>query len=123
MLADYGYIGIFLILAIIIPASMLIIPWSLTFVGIKPSNPTPIKNQTYECGMESEGGSWVRYNFRYYFYALLFVIFDVQVMFLLPWAVHLDKLKFFGLVAMGVFILILMVGLIYAWRKKALEWG
>ncbi|MEE9198824.1 MAG: NADH-quinone oxidoreductase subunit A [Dehalococcoidia bacterium] len=123
MLADYGYIGIFLVLATLIPISMLLIPWALTFVGVKPSNPNPVKQQTYESGMQTIGGSWVRFNFRYYFFALLFVIFDVEVVFLFPWAVHLGQLRVFGLVEMGIFILILLLGYAYAWRKKALEWS
>lgn len=123
MLADYGYIGLYLLLATIIPITMILIPWALTFVGVKPSNPTPVKMQTYESGMETIGGSWVRFNFRYYFFALLFVIFDVEVVFLFPWAVYLDQLKLFGLIEMGIFILILLLGFAYAWRKKALEWS
>ncbi len=123
MLADYGYIGIYLLLATLIPVSMLLIPWALSFVGVKPHNPTPVKLETYESGMRTIGGSWIRFNFRYYYFALLFVIFDVEVVFLFPWAVYLDKLKLFGLIEMGIFILILMVGYAYAWRKKALEWS
>ena len=123
MLADYGYIGIYLILATFIPITMLLIPWMLSFVGVKPRNPTPVKMQTYESGIQTVGGSWVRYNFRYYFFALLFVIFDVEVVFLFPWAVHLDQLQLFGLIEMGIFITILLVGFAYAWRKKALEWN
>ena len=123
MLADYGYIGIYLLLATIIPISMLLIPWALTFVGVKPNNPNSVKQETYESGMQTVGGSWVRFNFRYYFFALLFVIFDVEVVFLFPWAVYLGKLKLFGLVEMGIFMFILLIGYFYAWRKKALEWS
>ena len=123
MLADYGYIGIYLLLATFIPITMLLIPWALSFVGVKPRNPTPVKMETYESGMRTIGGSWIRFNFRYYYFALLFVIFDVEVVFLFPWAVYLDKLKLFGLIEMGIFIMILMVGYAYAWRKKALEWS
>ena len=123
MLADYGYIGIYLLLATLIPITMLLIPWALSFVGVKPRNPTPVKLETYESGMRTIGGSWIRFNFRYYYFALLFVIFDVEVVFLFPWAVYLDKLKLFGLIEMGIFIMILMIGYDYAWRKKALEWS
>ena len=123
MLADFGYIGIYLLLATFIPISMILIPVALTFVGVKPQNPNPVKSETYESGMRTVGGSWVRYNFRYYFFALLFVIFDVEVVFLFPWAVHLDQLQLFGLIEMGIFIAILLVGFAYAWRKKALEWS
>ncbi len=123
MLADYGYIGLYLLLATLIPITMLLIPWALSFVGVKPRNPTPVKMETYESGMRTIGGSWIRFNFRYYYFALLFVIFDVEVVFLFPWAVYLDKLKLFGLIEMGIFILILLLGYAYAWRKKALEWS
>ena len=123
MLADYGYIGLYLLLATFIPITMLLIPWALSFVGVKPRNPTPVKMETYESGMRTIGGSWIRFNFRYYYFALLFVIFDVEVVFLFPWAVYLDKLKLFGLIEMGIFILILLLGYAYAWRKKALEWS
>ena len=123
MLADYGYIGLYLLLATIIPITMLLIPWALSFVGVKPRNPTPVKMETYESGMRTIGGSWIRFNFRYYYFALLFVIFDVEVVFLFPWAVYLDKLKLFGLIEMGIFIMILLLGYAYAWRKKALEWS
>ena len=123
MLADYGYIGIYLILATLIPITILLIPWALSFVGVKPRNPTPVKMETYESGIQTVGGSWVRYNFRYYYFALLFVIFDVEVVFLFPWAVHLGQLQLFGLIEMGIFIAILLLGFAYAWRKKALEWN
>ena len=82
MLADYGYIGLFLLLATFIPISMILLPWALSLVRIRPSNPTPVKLDTYESGMRTVGGSWIRFNFRYYFIALLFVIFDVEVIFL-----------------------------------------
>lgn len=123
MLADYGYIGLYLLLATFIPISMILMPWALSLVRIRPKNPTQVKLDTYESGMRPVGGSWVRFNFRYYFIALLFVIFDVEVIFLFPWAVHLDQLKLFGLIEMGIFIVILLIGYFYAWRKKALEWS
>jgi NADH-quinone oxidoreductase subunit A len=72
--------------------------------------------------METVGKSWVRFNFRYYFFALLFVVFDIQVVFLYPWAVYFKQLKLFGLVEMLAFILILVVGFVYAWRKGVLQW-
>ena len=122
MLADFGYVGIFLLLAILIPISMILIPVALTLVKVKPYKPNPVKQSTYESGMETFGKTWVRFNFRYYFFALLFVLFDVQVIFLLPWAVRIKQLDWFGLVVMLVFLSILFVGLIYAWRKRALEW-
>lgn len=122
MLSDFGLLGIFMIFAIVVPASMLLIPLALTLVGVKPQRPDKVKNETYECGMESIGGSWVRFNFRYYFYALLFVIFDVVTVFIYPWAVNIRSVDWFGFFAMLVFVAILFAGLAYAWKKKALEW-
>jgi len=73
--------------------------------------------------MEALGGRWSQFNFRYYMYAILFVIFDVEVVFLYPWAAKFRQLELFALIEMGVFVLVLLVGLAYAWRKKDLEWG
>ncbi len=123
MLGDFGYIGIFLIAALGLAATMILIPVTLRLLGIVPRKPNPTKYTTYECGMETIGESRIQFNFRYYFFALLFVIFDVQVVFLYPWAVEFNQLKLFGLVVMLVFILIMMVGFVYAWKKGVLKWN
>ena len=122
MLSDFGYIGIFLIAALGLAATMILIPVTLRLLHIVPRKPNPTKYTTYECGMETIGESRIQFNFRYYFFALLFVIFDVQVVFLYPWAVEFSQLKLFGLVVMLVFVLIMMVGFVYAWRKGVLKW-
>ncbi|MDO8531707.1 MAG: NADH-quinone oxidoreductase subunit A [Dehalococcoidia bacterium] len=122
MLAQYGYVGIFLVIAVLIPTFMLLLSWLMSFVGVRPQKPSVVKSETYECGMETIGGSWVQFNFRYYYFALLFVIFDVETVFLYPWAVHFKQLALFGLVEMAVFMAILLVGYLYAWKKRALEW-
>lgn len=122
MLTEFGFLGVFMVLAAIVPASMLMIPWLFTLLGVKPQHPDKVKLDTYECGMPTLGGSWSRFNFRYYQFALLFVILDVSVVFIYPWAVHLRALGWLGLGSMLVFVGILSVGLAYAWRKKALEW-
>ncbi len=121
MLADYGYIAILLVAAISIPALILFLA---KLLSARPKMPDPegVKTDTYECGMRTIGSSWVQFNFRYYFFALLFVIFDIEVVFLYPWAVYFKQLKLFGFVEMLIFILILVVGLVYAWKKKVLEW-
>jgi NADH-quinone oxidoreductase subunit A len=121
LLADYGYIAILLVAAIAIPALILILA---KFLATKPKHPDPegAKGDTYECGMRTVGSSWIQFNFRYYFYALLFVVFDVETVFLYPWAVHFKQLKLFGFVEMLIFIFILVIGLVYAWKKKVLEW-
>ena len=122
MLANYGYIGLFLIVAIIFTITTLLLPISLRFFHIVPHKPNPIKNSTYECGMETTGKTWVQFNFRYYFYALIFLALDVLVIFLYPWAVGLRELGSFAFIEMLVFIFIIVIGYIYAWRKKVLEW-
>ena len=77
MLAEFGFLGIFLVLAVAVPTSMLIIPWVATKMGVKPQHPDQVKQDTYECGMPAISGNWVRFNFRYYPFAILFVVFDV----------------------------------------------
>ena len=121
-MGNFGYIGIFLIATLAFAASMVLIPVILRLLRIVPRKPNPQKDTTYECGMETSGTSLPKFNFRYYFFALLFVIFDIQVVFLYPWAVELKQLKLFGLVEMLVFVLILIVGFIYAWKKGVLKW-
>jgi len=122
LLANYGYIGLFLIVAIFFAVTTLLLPFFLRFIRIVPHKPNPIKSSTYECGMETVGKSWVQFNFRYYFYALLFLALDVLVVFLYPWAVDVKQLGYFGFIAVFIFIFIVVVGYVYAWRKKVLEW-
>ncbi|MCJ7656012.1 MAG: NADH-quinone oxidoreductase subunit A [Dehalococcoidia bacterium] len=122
MLADFGYIGILLIVGILFMVTTLLLPFTLSFFKIVPRKSNPTKTSTYECGMETIGKTWVQYNFRFYFFAVLFVAFDVLTVFLYPWAVNIKGLGLFGLIAVAVFFVILMVGYIYAWLKGALEW-
>ena len=89
---------------------------------IAPRKPSPLKQMPYECGIEPVGDPWIQFRVQYYIYALIFVIFDVETIFIYPWAVGFHKLGLLGFVEMTLFIAILAVGLIYAWRKKALEW-
>ncbi|MFC1937599.1 NADH-quinone oxidoreductase subunit A [Chloroflexota bacterium] len=122
MLTDFGYIGLFLVVALLFAVVTLLLPFILRFIRIVPHKPNTIKTSTYECGMETIGKSWVQFNFRYYFFALLFIALDVMVVFLYPWSVELRQLAFTGFVAMLVFIAIIVVGYVYAWRKNVLEW-
>jgi NADH-quinone oxidoreductase subunit A len=122
VLTDFGYIGLFLIVAILFTATMIGLPVALHLLGVIPRKPNPIKNSIFECGMETIGKTWVRFNFRYYFYAVMFIALDVLAVFVLPWAVGLRTLDFFGLFAMLIFIFIIIVGYLYAWKKKVLEW-
>jgi NADH-quinone oxidoreductase subunit A len=119
---QYGLVAILAVIAFIVPTSMLMLSYIASKVGIRPNNPTPVKLETYECGVETIGGRWNQFHFRYYLYAILFVIFDVEVVFLYSWAAKFLRLELFALIEMAVFVLILLVGWAYAWRKRDLEW-
>ena len=89
---------------------------------IRPTRPQPQKYINYESGVDPVGTGWSQSQIRYYIFALLFVMFDVEAVFIFPWAVQLEALGMFGLVEMLVFIAILALGLVYAWRKGVLRW-
>jgi NADH-quinone oxidoreductase subunit A len=89
---------------------------------IRPRRPQPQKYIPYESGVDPVGTGWSQSQIRYYVFALLFVLFDVEAVFIFPWAVQLETLAVFGLVEMIVFIVILALGLVYAWRKGVLRW-
>jgi NADH-quinone oxidoreductase subunit A len=122
LLANYGLIGLFFVVVLLFSLSMVIIPIVLRLLKIVPSHPNPIKNSIFECGMETIGKTWVQFNFRYYFYALIFLALDILVVFLYPWAVQLRELGLFSLIAVLILVFIVLVGYIYAWQKKVLEW-
>ena len=122
MLASFGLIGLFLVVAVLFSLVMVILPIVLKYLKIVPSNPNPTKSSIFECGMETIGKTWVQFNFRYYFYALVFLALDVLVVFLYPWAVQLRQLGVFSLYIVLIMVGILLVGYVYAWKKKALEW-
>ncbi len=122
MLEEYGYIGILLIVAILFAISMPVIPLILSFLGIVPRKSNEAKNSTYECGMETIGKTWVQFNFRYYFFAVLFVALDIVTVFLYPWALNLKEVGPFAFIAVIAFFVIILVGYVYAWLKGALEW-
>ena len=96
------------------------------FLGIgrilRPTNPTPQKLESYESGVDPTGDMWSQANIRYYVFALLFVMFDVEAVFIFPWATRLEFYEVFGLIEMAIFIYILLLGLLYAWRKGMLRW-
>ena len=89
---------------------------------IRPNNPNAEKLLTYESGVDPVGDGWSQSQIRYYVFALLFVIFDVEAVFIFPWATQLERYAGFGLIEMGVFVAILLLGLVYAWRKGVLRW-
>ncbi len=122
MLVSYGYIGLFLVVAILFTLTMLLLPITLRYLKIVPKKPSPTKSSNFECGMETIGKTWVQFNFRYYFYALVFLVLDVLVVFLYPWAVAIRELGYAGLIGVLILVSLIVVGYIYAWRKKVLEW-
>ncbi|MBI5947013.1 MAG: NADH-quinone oxidoreductase subunit A [Chloroflexi bacterium] len=120
---EFGHIGILVIIALVFPLGAVVTSWALRFVRIRP-NPASnsVMEDTYECGLRTEGPSLVQFNFRFYYIALLFVLFDVEIIFLFPWALVFDKIGWQGYVEGLGFIGILCLGILYAWRKRALEW-
>ena len=122
MLEQYGYVGILLIVAILFTVTIPMLPMLLKRIGLIPSKKNPAKTTTYECGMQTVGKTRVQYNFRYYFFAVLFVLLDMLTIFLYPWAVNVKELGAGGLVAVGILLIVLTVGYIYTWRKGALQW-
>ncbi|HET7578275.1 MAG TPA: NADH-quinone oxidoreductase subunit A [Bacillales bacterium] len=114
---SYLFVAIFFILGLLLPILSLAAGRFL-----RPRKPSAEKSTTYESGIEPFQESWVQFNVRYYIFALLFVIFDVETVFLYPWAVAYKKLGIFALVEMLIFIIMLLIGLIYAWKKKVLKW-
>jgi NADH-quinone oxidoreductase subunit A len=114
-----GYIPILLFLVIAIAFPMVTIVAARL---IRPSLPSVTKLEAYECGIEAVGSARGRYTVRFYIIAILFVIFDVETVFLFPWAVRYKQLAWFGVAEMAVFLLILVIGYIWAYKKGALEW-
>jgi NADH:ubiquinone oxidoreductase subunit 3 (subunit A) len=118
MLNSWLYIGIFLVVAVVVPLVAVLLP-----VIIAPKKPSARKEEVYECGIETKGNVRVQFKSQYYIYALIFLVFDIEVIFLFPWAVSLDKLPLFAVLEGVIFIAILFAGLIYAMRKGALAWS
>jgi NADH-quinone oxidoreductase subunit A len=116
-LREYLLVGIFALLACGVVGA---------FIGLasifRPDRPTANKVMNYESGVDPVGTGWAQTHIRYYIFALLFVMFDVEAIFIFPWAVRLEALGLFGLVEMGIFVFILLLGLLYAWRKGVLRW-
>jgi len=117
-MSQWIYIGLFFVVGLIIPVGAIAMAWILG-----PKKPNPIKQTTYECGIETVGESWVQFKAQYYIFALVFLVFDVETVFLFPWAVKLGQLGIFAVLEGIVFILILIAGLVYTWRKGMLEWA
>lgn len=117
MSQQYLPILVFVILGIIIGLA----PITLSTI-LAPSRPNPQKNSPYECGFEPFENARMKFDVRYYLVAILFIIFDLEIVFLFPWAVAFDKIGWLGFIAMAVFLGLLVIGFIYEWKKGALEW-
>ena len=117
MLLDYLPILILVILAAVFAAGSILLS---SLLG--PRRPDPEKLSPYECGVEPVGTARERFSVKFYLVAMLFIIFDMEIVFLYPWAVVFQQLRLFGLMAMGSFLLVLLVGYFYVWKKGGLEW-
>ena len=115
---EWIFVGLFLAIGWVLPATPVLLAKLLA-----PKRPNPLKSQTYECGVETVGGTWVQFRAQYYIFALVFVLFDVELVFMFPWALAYNQLGLFALFEMAVFIFLLVVALVYTWRKGALEWS
>ncbi len=118
MFDAYIPIFLFVLVAIAFAIGTLILAWL-----VRPRKYSAVKLEPYECGIEPLTDARDRYSIRYYLVAMLFVIFDVETVFLFPWAVVMDRLMLFGFIEVVVFLFILVVGYFYAWQKGALEWA
>ena len=118
MLTEFGKIFIFIILAII----FVIITLTINKL-LRPNRPSREKQKVYECGENPEGSPWVKFNIRFYVVALIFLIFDVEVVLLFPWALTYKDFGFYGFVVGIIFLLVLFLGMAYEWRKGDLEWA
>jgi len=116
-MSDWAGVFIFLVVAIIFGAGGI-----ATSFLIHPRRNNPAKMEEYECGLPTQGPTWVQFRTSYFLFALLFVIFDVETIYLYPWAVSFQNMGMFAFVEMIIFIFILIVGLWYAWKEGALEW-
>lgn len=115
--SQYGYVVVFALVGAAFVIATLVVAWAL-----RPSRPSPGKLVPYESGIVPVGDAWGQFNLRYYIFALLFVLFDVEAAYLFPWAVRVGKLGLFAVVEMAIFLAILGFGLGYAWRKGLLRW-
>ena len=122
MLEEFGRAGFLLLFALAFPLAPILVSVLLGALKIRPNHPNPVKSSTYECGVETVGDAWGQFNVRYYIIALLFVLFSVEAVFLYPWAVAFRQLGLFALIEAVLFVFILFVGYVYAWRRQALEW-
>ena len=117
----HAFLVLFLAVALAFPLLMLGVAW-LWVKFFQPAKPGPSKNSTYECGLEATGDAWIQFKAHYYLYAILFLIFDVEILFLLPFAVAFTQLPAGAIFAMFLFIFLFVEGLVWAWHRGHLEW-
>ncbi|MDQ7815797.1 MAG: NADH-quinone oxidoreductase subunit A [Melioribacteraceae bacterium] len=118
MLTEFGKILIFIIFAIVFVTITLFL-----YKLIRPNRPTHEKQMVYECGENPEGSPWVKFNIRFYVVALIFLIFDVEVVLLFPWALTYKEFGVYGFIVGLIFLIVLGLGMAYEWRKGDLEWA
>jgi len=117
VLNEWAFVGVFFAVVWVFPL--------LPILGARllgPSKPNAVKQATYECGVETVGDTWVQFKVQYYIYGLIFLVFDVEMVLLFPWAMAYNRLDAFAFVAGVIFILLLLDGLVYAWNKGVLVW-
>ncbi len=117
MLTEFGKIFIFILVGIVFVGIAIIMAYL-----VRPKRPTAEKQTTYECGENPIGSSWQKFNIRFYVVALIFLIFDVEVVMLFPWAINYRDYGFYGFAVGAIFLIVLFIGMIYEWRKGDLEW-
>jgi len=118
LLTEFSHVFAFLILAVLFVAGGLV-----TSKLLRPRNPNKFKLASYECGEDTVGGAWVKFNIRYYVVALIFILFDVEILFLFPWAMVFKPMGWFAVGEMFTFLGILLVGYVYVWAKGDLDWA
>lgn len=121
MLENYLPVLIFIVVGLVVGVVMLVLGFGMGFM-LGNNKPDAEKLSPYECGFEAFENARLKFDVRYYLVAILFIIFDLEIAFLFPWAVVLEKIGVFGFVAMAIFLGILVIGFIYEWKKGALEW-
>lgn len=117
MLSEFGIVLLFFIIG-----GVFVFAGLFAAAIVRPNHPNPTKLSTYECGEEPIGSPWIKFNIRFYVVALIFLLFEVEVVFLFPWAVIFKQLGWFAFIEMVIFVTILLVGLAYVWAKGDLEW-
>lgn len=117
MLEQFTFVGLLFFVALFLSIMMIGLAWLL-----RPKRPNPRKSEIYECGLQPHGEPWVQYKAQYYIFALVFLIFDVEAVFLFPWALAYNWLPFYAVLEGVIFILLLAAALVYVWRKGVLEW-